>query len=182
MLTSTPNLLTVSRIICIPVLVVLFYVEGDWPRYLGCVVFVLAATTDYVDGYLARMEVAGSPGLPRSGRWTARVPGARFEAFLDAVAGLGELVSRKLDSQDVTEEFFDTEARIKAKRVEEARMLKNLEESTGSLKDILEVEHELSRVRGEVEQLEGRLRLLANLTDLTTVTIAIARRPSMSGR
>ena len=54
MLTSTPNLLTVSRIICIPVLVALFYVEGDWPRYLGCVVFVLAATTDYVDGYLAR--------------------------------------------------------------------------------------------------------------------------------
>lgn len=54
MLTSTPNLLTVSRIVCIPVLVALFYVQGDWARYLACAVFVLAATTDYVDGYLAR--------------------------------------------------------------------------------------------------------------------------------
>lgn len=54
MLTSAPNLLTVSRVLCIPVLVALFYVPGDWARYLACVVFVAAATTDYVDGYLAR--------------------------------------------------------------------------------------------------------------------------------
>ena len=54
MLTSTPNLLTVSRIVCIPVLVVMFYVDGDWARYVACAVFVIAATTDYVDGYLAR--------------------------------------------------------------------------------------------------------------------------------
>ena len=54
MLTSTPNLLTVSRIVCIPVLVAMFYVDGDWARYVACAVFVIAATTDYVDGYLAR--------------------------------------------------------------------------------------------------------------------------------
>jgi cardiolipin synthase len=54
MLTSTPNLLTVSRIGCIPVLVAVFYVDGDWARWVACAVFALAATTDYVDGYLAR--------------------------------------------------------------------------------------------------------------------------------
>lgn len=54
MLTSTPNLLTVSRIGCIPILVAMFYVEGDWGRYVACAVFAIAATTDYVDGYLAR--------------------------------------------------------------------------------------------------------------------------------
>jgi cardiolipin synthase (CMP-forming) len=54
MLTSTPNLLTVSRIVCIPVLVAMFYIDGDWARYVACTVFVIAATTDYVDGYLAR--------------------------------------------------------------------------------------------------------------------------------
>ncbi len=54
MLTSAPNLLTVSRILCIPVLVGLFYLEGDLPRWLACLVFAIAGTTDYVDGYLAR--------------------------------------------------------------------------------------------------------------------------------
>lgn len=54
MLTSAPNLLTVSRVLFIPVLVGLFYVEGDWARYGACACFTIAATTDYVDGYLAR--------------------------------------------------------------------------------------------------------------------------------
>lgn len=50
----TPNLLTVGRIACIPVLVGMFYLDGEWARWTACLVFVLAATTDYVDGYLAR--------------------------------------------------------------------------------------------------------------------------------
>ena len=47
MLTSPPNLLTVSRILLIPMLVALFYVEGDWARYVACAMFMVAATTDY---------------------------------------------------------------------------------------------------------------------------------------
>jgi cardiolipin synthase (CMP-forming) len=54
MLSTTPNLLTVGRIACIPVVIGMFYVDGDWARWTACLVFVLAATTDYVDGYLAR--------------------------------------------------------------------------------------------------------------------------------
>jgi cardiolipin synthase len=65
MLTSPPNLLTVSRIGLIPVLVLLFYVEADWARYVACAIFVIAATTDYLDGYMARNWKMQSP----FGRW-----------------------------------------------------------------------------------------------------------------
>jgi cardiolipin synthase len=51
---NLPNLLTLSRIGAVPVLVALFYVEGDWARWLACLVFTVAGVTDYVDGYLAR--------------------------------------------------------------------------------------------------------------------------------
>ena len=44
MLTNPPNLLTVSRILLIPVLVGLFYVEGAWAQWLACAVFVIAVT------------------------------------------------------------------------------------------------------------------------------------------
>ena len=54
MLTTAPNLLTVSRVAFIPVMVGLIYLEGDWAHWGACLVFVVAATTDYVDGYLAR--------------------------------------------------------------------------------------------------------------------------------
>jgi cardiolipin synthase (CMP-forming) len=54
MLSTTANLLTVSRIVCIPVLVGMFYLDGDWARWGGCLTFTVAAATDYIDGYLAR--------------------------------------------------------------------------------------------------------------------------------
>jgi cardiolipin synthase len=53
-LSTTANLLTVGRIACIPLLVGMFYLEGDGARWATCVIFAVAATTDYVDGYLAR--------------------------------------------------------------------------------------------------------------------------------
>ncbi len=105
-----------------------------------------------------------------------RIPVDSYERFTEDAVRLGELQSRRLESQDVTEEFFDLDARIKNKKVEEARLLKHLEASTGNLKDILEVERELSRVREEVERIQGRLQLLANLTALTTVTLSVYER------
>jgi cardiolipin synthase len=54
MLTSLPMTLTLSRIIAIPVVVALFYVQGDYVRYVACVIYTAAAVTDYFDGYFAR--------------------------------------------------------------------------------------------------------------------------------
>ncbi|WP_119678064.1 CDP-diacylglycerol--glycerol-3-phosphate 3-phosphatidyltransferase [Indioceanicola profundi] len=54
MLTSLPNILTLSRIAVIPVVVALFFVEGAWPAYTACALFAAAAVTDWFDGYLAR--------------------------------------------------------------------------------------------------------------------------------
>ncbi len=55
-LTTLPNILTLSRIACIPVIVALFFVPANWAAWLACVVFSMAAMTDYLDGYLARQR------------------------------------------------------------------------------------------------------------------------------
>ncbi|HEY1721778.1 MAG TPA: CDP-diacylglycerol--glycerol-3-phosphate 3-phosphatidyltransferase [Magnetospirillaceae bacterium] len=51
---SLPNLLTLARIVAIPVIVALFYVPGDGARWLAFALFVAAAITDFFDGWLAR--------------------------------------------------------------------------------------------------------------------------------
>ncbi|MFO1055837.1 MAG: CDP-diacylglycerol--glycerol-3-phosphate 3-phosphatidyltransferase [Dongiaceae bacterium] len=61
MLINLPNILTLSRIAAIPVLVALFYVEGDGARWAACLLFVAACVTDYFDGYLARAYDQISP-------------------------------------------------------------------------------------------------------------------------
>ncbi len=138
-------------------------------------------TTSQVDamvkrfgGFIASSQVSGEAGESRSGNWKLRVPIARFDEFLQEAQGkLGEVRSLARNSQDVSEEYYDVEARIRNKRQEEARLLKLLEEQTGTLEDVLRVERELSRVREEIERHEGRLRVLADLTSLTTITLRI---------
>ncbi len=53
-MTNVPNLLTLLRIALIPVLIASFYLAGDTAHWLACAVFVLAAITDFFDGYAAR--------------------------------------------------------------------------------------------------------------------------------
>jgi hypothetical protein len=123
------------------------------------------------DGFLAESDQSNVTRTQGQATWRVRVPVDHFHAFLAAVVRLGEVRQNHVGSQDVTEEFFDLEARIRNKQEEEKRLLKHLSDSTGKLEDILAVERELSRVRGEVEQMQGRLRLLANRTELSTITI-----------
>jgi len=122
-------------------------------------------------GYIASHQISGQAGTARSGRWKVRIPVDAFEAFLAEVSRLGEVQGLSRDSQDVSEEYTDLEARLANKRVEEARLIQHLQRSTAKLSDILAVEREISRVREEIERMTGRLRLLANQTALTTVTI-----------
>ena len=98
---------------------------------------------------------------------------AHYQELLTALRQLGELRSMQADSRDVTEEYFDVEARIRNKKSEEARLLKLLDDRTANLKDVLEIERELSRVREEVERMEGRMRVLQDLTALSTVKLHV---------
>ena len=54
LLTSLPNLLTLSRILAMPVVVGSFYVPGDYARWIACALFTAAAVTDWLDGHMAR--------------------------------------------------------------------------------------------------------------------------------
>jgi len=124
-------------------------------------------------GYVSSATIFGAPGSPRSGEWTIRVPVEHYEAALVRARALGEIRRISSESKDVTEEYYDVDARIRNKKQEEARLLKLLEEAPGKLEEILAAEKELFRVRGEVEQLEGRLRVLSELTSLSTIHLEV---------
>ncbi|MBL1140960.1 MAG: CDP-diacylglycerol--glycerol-3-phosphate 3-phosphatidyltransferase [Proteobacteria bacterium] len=51
---NIPNQLTLLRILLIPVFVLVFYLPFEWNNLVACIIFVLAAVTDILDGYLAR--------------------------------------------------------------------------------------------------------------------------------
>jgi hypothetical protein len=125
------------------------------------------------DGVFAQSEIAGSKGAPRSGRWRIRVPVESFQSFMTTVRELGVPQVAKADSDDVTAEYVDLEARLHNKKIEEETMRGYLKDRkiVAKLDDIFTIEHELVRVRGEIEQMEAQRRLIDNLTALATINI-----------
>jgi hypothetical protein len=124
-------------------------------------------------GFVAQAKLHGKSGSPRRGEWKIRLPLDGYTSFLEAARKLGEMQSLAANSQDVSEQYYDLEARIRNKQKEEARLLKHLDENTGKLEEILTVEREISRVREELERMEGRIRVLKDLVSLATVTLHV---------
>ena len=134
----------------------------------------VAALVDRFGAYVARSQITGAAGSLRRGQWTVRVPVERYAAFLLAAGKLGEIRNVNSDSQDVTEEYYDVDARIRNKKQEETRLNDLLAKAAGRLDEVLTLEREITRVRGEVEQLEGRLHVLDGVTAMSTVNLEIS--------
>lgn len=104
-----------------------------------------------------------------------RVPFNHFENFMKDVEGNGKALDKQITSEDVTEEFVDTRSRAKNLKSTENRLLEHLSK-TGKLSDTLLIEKELTRVRQEIEQLEGRLRFLGHRISYSTIDLTLSER------
>lgn len=129
-------------------------------------------------GYMQNADIHSSDGQMRS-TLTLRVPAAKLEEILPALELLGQVEGKNISGQDVTEEYYDTAARKTNLESQEKRLLE-LYNKAGTVKDILEIENELTRVRGEIESLQGRLNVLDNLISLATITVELRAPGSIS--
>ena len=132
----------------------------------------IGARVKAAGGYIAQFQEDRSYGNQRGGRWTVRLPAAGFTDFLEAVSKLGIAERRDVQSQDVTEEYVDLEARLKNKQALEARLLDLVAKRGDGIKDVIALENEMNRVTEEIERLQGKLRYLSNRIALTTVEIS----------
>lgn len=127
-------------------------------------------------GFVAERKTDRQHGDHRGGRWVIRVPVENYDPFLSGLNSLGFARSRSETSDDVTEAYVDLEARISNKKTLEQRIIAMLEERPGKLTDLMEIERELSRVREEIERMEGRMRVLADQTSLATIKLRVSEQ------
>ena len=111
---------------------------------------------------------------------TIRVPAEKFEESVGEIRKTAErVVVETLTGQDVTEEFVDIQARLKAKKALEERFLEIMKQAK-TVEESLEVERQLSEVRTEIERIEGRKRFLENQTSLSTIKVEIGTPAAIS--
>jgi hypothetical protein len=136
----------------------------------------LVAAVQAAGGYVADTHEAVDGLGQRSVTIQARVPLGRFDHSMQQIEALGKVLEKQVSAEDVTEEFVDSQAKLRNLKRTESRLLEHLGR-TGKLADTLLVEKELNRVRGEIEQLEGRLRFLQHRVTFSTIAITFNEAP-----
>lgn len=103
-----------------------------------------------------------------------RVPPARLEEMLNAIAGLGKELQRRIGTEDVTEQVVDLDSRLATSRasVDRVRRLLSRAEALG---DVVNLEGELAKREGELESLQARARALSGQVEMATLEVRLRR-------
>ena len=111
---------------------------------------------------------------------TLRVPADKFTEALDEIRKTSKrVVVETVKGQDVTEQFIDIEAQLKAKKALELQFMEIMKRAN-TVADALEVHTQLAEVRGEIEKIEGRKRFLENQTALSTIKVNLQSPAAIS--
>lgn len=109
-----------------------------------------------------------------------RIPADKFDSILDEIAkGVEKFDSKNIRISDVTEQFLDIEARLKTKKTLELKYLEILKKAR-TVREILDVERELGKLRSDIESTEGRLKYLQNQVSFSTLSITFYKQISAS--
>lgn len=124
-------------------------------------------------------EVGGFATKRTDRQITIRVPASRFYETVGRLEKLGDVTHRDVVAQDVTEEYLDTEVRLRNARAMRDRLEQLLAKAT-TVQDSLLIERELNRVAAEIERMEGRLKFLRDRAALSTITVSFEPRRTVT--
>lgn len=111
---------------------------------------------------------------------SVRIPADSFDLILEGIAkGVEKFDHKNIHISDVTEQFLDVEARLKTKKALEVKYLEILKKAK-TVREILDVERELGKLRGDIEATEGRLMYLQNQVSFSTLSITFYKKIASS--
>ncbi|MCZ8511223.1 DUF4349 domain-containing protein [Paenibacillus filicis] len=111
----------------------------------------------------------------KSGNLSIKVPAGGFQSFIDRLEKISPALQKNLQGQDVTEEFVDLDARLKAKQVAESRLL-SLMEKASKTDELVAFSNELGKVQEEIERIKGRMRYLEQNVAYSTIELRIFQK------
>lgn len=126
-------------------------------------------------GYVTDTSAESDQGVPTEGCMTLRVPVDAFERTLTRLAKLGTVTGRSITGEDVTGESVDLESRLRNLRAEERQYLEIMNRAR-RIPDVVTVTNELTRVRGEIEEAQGRLKYLKTSSAMSTINLSLTEK------
>ena len=132
------------------------------------------------DGWIEASSVNGSNyynksrgnASNRSASYTVRIPSENFQTLMNSLSTLGNIPYTHTYTQNVTAQYYDTQARMKAYETQEAKLLEMMELAE-SVEDIIAIEEKLTDVRYMIESLRSSLNNWDRRVNYSTVDITV---------
>jgi anti-sigma factor RsiW len=124
-------------------------------------------------GYAAQLTAATAENAPRSLQASLRIPAPELTTALAELKTLGRVQNESQSGEEVTQQHADLAARLQNSRETEERLRAILAQRTGKIEDVLQVEEEIARVRGEIEQMEAEQQALEHRVDFASVDLQL---------
>ena len=124
-------------------------------------------------GYSARLNASTRENAPRSLQASLRIPAPALSAAVGDLKRLGRVENESQSGEEVTRQHADLIARLKNARDTEQRLREILQQRTGKIGEVLRVEQEIARVRGEIESMEADQKALERRVDFATVELQL---------
>jgi hypothetical protein len=112
---------------------------------------------------------------------TIRVPATSLGNILSFLDTVGDRKERNTSTDDITEEYTDTKARLKNLKAQEEQLL-GIMKKANTIEDILKVQGELYKVRGDIEAFEGKIKMWDKLVEFSTIDITLNKAKEISGK
>lgn len=143
--------------------------QGQVPAALS----KLQSLATSLGGLVAASNAQSGPNP--TGSMTLRVPQAKFDQLMSGLPSIGTVVSSSSNTKDVTGQYVDLTARLKALTATRDTYLTMLSKAT-TIGDTLSVQQRIDAIQQQIEQLQGEQQLLASQSDLATLDVNVSEK------
>ncbi len=129
-------------------------------------------------GYIVDSQMDNQQNAADSAaRITLKVPAAKLESARSSLSEIGKVLHQHLIANDITNQYYDADTRLKHWQAEEKRYTDILNQAK-TVDDILKVEQALSNIRMQIEQLQGQLKLWNHEVAFSTISLQLQTKPN----
>ena len=140
----------------------------------------VTAMAEHYGGWIESSSVSGSnyyqkakgTAAARDASFTLRIPSARFQEMMDNLSDLGNIPYSHIYTENVTSQYFDTQARLKAYSTQEERLLEMMELAE-SVEDVIIIEDRLTELRYKIESIQSSLNNWDRRVSYSTISLSI---------
>ena len=125
------------------------------------------------NGYMGELSVSAPSDTGRTLTATLRIPAQQLDSALAELKNLGRVENESQGGEEVTAQYVDLAARLANAQHTEQRLTEILRTRTGKLQDVLKVELEIDRVRGEIEQMQAERKELTKRVAFATLNTTV---------